>query len=303
MSNALCGSRCSINLTDTEIMQITVFSKNHPGHLVAAASIGAADSDQRVMFRSSRRWAEAKRVVEARGPIPILFAVNGTNPEVRYRALLQEVRLNPDPADARCTELLELRPPTTRNEPFWDTNPKTFYVISSCCEIPPIPYRRLLKAKNREPLSDDFGYSYALVLAPDADQGPAAASVDTASPPARVLATTERIVRDTALTRRLKALHADTCQLCGTRLTLADGAGYSEAHHLKPLGRPHSGPDVEGNVLVLCPNCHALCDYRAMPLTADRIRTVLGHRIGAEYVDYHNSLIRQTTRRRTAVAT
>jgi putative restriction endonuclease len=71
--------------------------------------------------------------------------------------------------------------------------------------------------------------------------------------------TTLRLVRDTAVTRRVKALHDYRCQVCATQLRSAAGP-YAEAAHIRPLGAPHHGPDVLANVLCLCPNHHVLFD-------------------------------------------
>jgi predicted restriction endonuclease len=101
---------------------------------------------------------------------------------------------------------------------------------------------------------------------------------------------TYRVLRDTALARRLKELHQDSCQICGTQLQLSDRA-YSEAHHIKPLGKPHNGPDIAENILVLCPNDHALLDYGAMELDLTKLRQEPNHRIAPEYVNYHNTVI------------
>lgn len=68
-------------------------------------------------------------------------------------------------------------------------------------------------------------------------------------------ATTLRIVRDTAVTRRLKVLYEYRCQVCNIRLEGAAGP-YAEAAHIRPLGAPHHGPDTLENVLCLCPNHH-----------------------------------------------
>jgi hypothetical protein len=102
---------------------------------------------------------------------------------------------------------------------------------------------------------------------------------------------TYRILRDTSLTRTIKALHENPCQICGTALPLADGSSYGEAHHIKPLGSPHYGPDIEGNILVLCPNHHALCDLGAIYIDLDEIRAHPDHRISREFIDYHNEKI------------
>lgn len=111
-----------------------------------------------------------------------------------------------------------------------------------------------------------------------------------ATQPVRVTQNTYRILRDTDMARRLKALHSNKCQLCGQSIALHEGP-YSEAHHIWPLGSPHNGPDVAGNILVLCPNHHVMCDYGALYLSADKLATAPQHAIGQEYLDYHNSVI------------
>ncbi|MFG2022933.1 YDG/SRA domain-containing protein [Streptomyces sp. NPDC048825] len=74
----------------------------------------------------------------------------------------------------------------------------------------------------------------------------------------------QRQVRDSGLIRRVKKLYDHECQICGLRLMGPDGKPYSEGAHIKPLGKPHFGPDVEPNVLCLCPNCHVLLDIGAV---------------------------------------
>jgi len=109
-------------------------------------------------------------------------------------------------------------------------------------------------------------------------------------PPSRVEQRTYRVSRDSDLVRRLKALYGDRCQLCDSAIQLSDRT-YSEAHHIKPLGVPHSGPDVAGNILILCPNHHVMCDYGAVRLVDTEIRAAVQHEILAEYLDYHNERI------------
>jgi HNH endonuclease len=109
--------------------------------------------------------------------------------------------------------------------------------------------------------------------------------------PDRTATLTYRILRDTPLARGIKALHSNRCQLCDYCLMLPGGQGYSEAHHIKPLGQPHNGPDLRENILVLCPNHHVLCDYGCMPLELSKIRQHPDHNVGLEFLDYHNSQI------------
>jgi putative restriction endonuclease len=82
--------------------------------------------------------------------------------------------------------------------------------------------------------------------------------------------------------------------LCATRLETRAGA-YAEGAHIRPLGRPHNGPDVHGNVLCLCPNCHVLFDQGAITIEDDF--TLLGrtgrlslhpqHSIDVLHLRYH----------------
>jgi putative restriction endonuclease len=83
----------------------------------------------------------------------------------------------------------------------------------------------------------------------------------------------------------------ESCVLCrGAR-----GGSYAEAAHIRPLGRPHNGPDTPDNVLCLCPNHHVLFDYGAFSIGDDlglvgiegSLRTHKSHRISTEYVEYH----------------
>ena len=66
----------------------------------------------------------------------------------------------------------------------------------------------------------------------------------------------------------VKRLHDFTCQICGTRLETPAGA-YAETCHIRPVGRPHNGPDVAENILCLCPNCHVLFDELSLWINDD----------------------------------
>jgi putative restriction endonuclease len=103
-------------------------------------------------------------------------------------------------------------------------------------------------------------------------------------------------VRDTAVTRQVKALHDYRCQVCGVRLSSAAGP-YAEAAHIRPLGAPHHGPDVLANVLCLCPNHHVLFDLGSFGVADDeallglpgQLRPHKKHLIGAEFLAYHRA--------------
>jgi len=119
---------------------------------------------------------------------------------------------------------------------------------------------------------------------------PEAIDLKESKNPLRSPSFTYRILRDTRLARQLKELHNHECQICGSTILLTNNKRYSEAHHIKPLGASHNGPDIAENILVLCPNHHAMCDYAAINLKIDELRTHVGHKIGDQFIAYHNEL-------------
>lgn len=105
-----------------------------------------------------------------------------------------------------------------------------------------------------------------------------------------------RVLRDTALAREIKAAQGYKCQLCGNDgIKLSDGELYAEAHHVKPLGAPHNGPDVGENIICVCPNCHVLLDFGSIRLKS----TELKQDISDQYIKYHNEQICDKRRRST----
>jgi putative restriction endonuclease len=79
---------------------------------------------------------------------------------------------------------------------------------------------------------------------------------------------TTRVVRDTKVSRFVKKLYGDACQVCGVRLEIPGGA-VSEGAHIRALARPHSGPDTIDNILCLCPNHHTLFDEGGIYVSDD----------------------------------
>lgn len=103
-----------------------------------------------------------------------------------------------------------------------------------------------------------------------------------------------RLVRDTAVSRRVKLLHNYHCQICAIQLRGAAGP-YAEAAHIQPLGAPHHGPDTLANVLCLCPNHHVMFDLGSFGIADNlqllgvpgRLLTQKKHSIGTEFTAYH----------------
>lgn len=125
---------------------------------------------------------------------------------------------------------------------------------------------------------------------------------EESSPAARRRVTSLRIVRDTQLAADVKRLHEDRCQVCDLQLPLLFRA-YSEAAHIRGLGRPHNGPDELSNLLVLCPNHHVQFDALAIYIRNDgavrattddspvgELRRHPDHRISEVHLRYHRAL-------------
>lgn len=72
---------------------------------------------------------------------------------------------------------------------------------------------------------------------------------------------------------------------------------YAEAAHINPLGKPHNGPDVEGNILCLCPNHHVMFDNGVFTIADDlalmgingNLKVLDMHKINVKNVVYHRN--------------
>jgi 5-methylcytosine-specific restriction endonuclease McrA len=102
--------------------------------------------------------------------------------------------------------------------------------------------------------------------------------------------TVARIVRDSGLARQVKEKAGYQCQICGQGpVELPDGSLYAEAHHLRPLSE--EGPDVEENVVCVCPNCHVKLDYGTIVLDHENIAGASESPVGAKFTEYHNDRV------------
>jgi HNH endonuclease len=100
-------------------------------------------------------------------------------------------------------------------------------------------------------------------------------AADISEPPKRVHGTVSRIVRNTIIIKQLKGRYEHSCQVCGAYIFVSGDKFYCEGHHLKPLGQPHNGLDSTSNVLILCPNHHAMFDLGAIAISPSDGRTLL----------------------------
>lgn len=142
-----------------------------------------------------------------------------------------------------------------------------------------------------------YVWRFRLVKAYDAAAPAVAEGAEPYDAVPRAARFTTRIVRDTEQSRRLKRRYDYRCQVCGERLEGAAGP-YAEAAHIRPLGRPHHGPDAPENLLCLCPNHHVLFDYGAFTIADDltllgaagSLILARGHALNSDYLAYHRTL-------------
>lgn len=181
------------------------------------------------------------------------------------------------------------------------------------------PVRVTRSYAHKSPYSPDKGYQYSGLYFVDDywrergnagffvwryrllsyDQQPTARTVNDQSPDygkaKRKETIVQRVVRDTAVAKNVKRWHKYQCQVCGVALKTSAGL-YAEAAHIQPLGEPHNGPDIENNVICLCPNHHVLFDNGGFTIADDlsligldgTLRTMKKHTIGLEFIKYHH---------------
>ena len=136
----------------------------------------------------------------------------------------------------------------------------------------------------------------------DADAEVQVKAEGSLEPPGRREVVVRRVIRDYPLSRFLKTLYQHRCQICKYTFTFTSLRRYAETHHIRPLGRPHDGIDKETNMIVLCPNHHAMMDFGALAIHPDRLTLMssdsassenglplllISHSIDREFLEYH----------------
>ena len=165
--------------------------------------------------------------------------------------------------------------------------------IATCYEIPPAVWTKFL----------------SFVLAPPEEKkGASGIGTSVERPPERMEYTISRVVRDSRKTKELKDLYGFTCQICGDRLEIGPDEYYAEVHHIRPLGGVHAGHDSTDNMLVVCPNHHAMFDMgvpvfdrqNRVAVNGKTYPLTLKHEVARENLDYHNSEIANGPKTRIA---
>lgn len=154
--------------------------------------------------------------------------------------------------------------------------------------------------KNLEKLAqspDKIFFSEAEITAEDAPN-------DLRLPLKRTL-TVQRVIRDSVIGKAQKQRYQYECQVCGTTIELPNGKRYAEAHHLRPVGKPHNGKDGFPNTIVVCPQHHAMFDLGAIAIEPESYlvkywnkdegkknsRLILNHDLDPACVQYHHRKI------------
>ncbi|WP_435334760.1 HNH endonuclease [Haloarchaeobius sp. TZWWS8] len=116
--------------------------------------------------------------------------------------------------------------------------------------------------------------------------------------------TSEDVIRNEALVRQVKRMHDHNCQICGEKRLQGPEDGYSEVHHLMPLGE--DGPDIPENVVVVCPNHHVdfengmisidprtkeITHFYDSEISGRELLVEDGHQVGPEYLAYNNHVV------------
>jgi len=115
--------------------------------------------------------------------------------------------------------------------------------------------------------------------------------IDQKEPVLRKEENINRILRNTKKAQYVKFLNGFHCQICGHTINLPNGQKYAEAHHIKPLGMPHNGPDIIGNILCVCPNHHVELDFGVISIDLSTLKINSGILPDKQYINYHNSNI------------
>jgi len=112
--------------------------------------------------------------------------------------------------------------------------------------------------------------------------------------PKRKQSSVNKVVRDYQRAINVKSWHGYQCQVCDLAIKTTAGL-YAEAAHIKPLGEPHNGPDIETNLLCLCPNHHVMFDNGGFTIADDlnligipgKLKTTDKHIIDQRFIQYH----------------
>lgn len=178
--------------------------------------------------------------------------------------------------------LIELVDEVRLNQEFWLTKEKRRKIIDNCIDLLESDF-----LSQKDQLSGEIANHF----------------IESDPENSRKLVIFERIIRDTKITREIKKIYDNKCQICKLDLRVPNGS-YAEGAHIRPIGEPHNGPDCLSNVLCLCPNHHVQFDYgnftiddeyslivRGQPGSGLNIKVKVVHPIDSDMLHYHRAHI------------
>ena len=115
--------------------------------------------------------------------------------------------------------------------------------------------------------------------------------------PGRKTVTTSSPIRDQKLAKQVKELYEYKCQICDIQINVPTGF-YAESAHIKPLGKPHHGPDKVENIICLCPNHHVMFDNYTFTIDDNfdligiegSLKVDENHNIDQQFLKYHRNI-------------
>lgn len=249
-----------------------------------------------------RTWLEA--IVEA------FEALGG---EAHYSDLYKQIKKNPHrelTSAWQATLRREIENHSSDSENYIKGKPDLFYSRGIGTGIWGLRKNRVTKKPEESSLSRPYPerasteelFKEASKANKDTEDIKHAVDIKKPEPTERIEITTTRIIRDTRIVKQLKQIHADRCQVCGKSIILRS-RHYSEGHHLQPLGGEHQGPDIPGNIIIVCPNHHAEMDYGVIAVNPEtlgvehyntkdeyhgqKLRIHKAHPLEKMYLEYH----------------
>jgi hypothetical protein len=120
------------------------------------------------------------------------------------------------------------------------------YIQWSLAEVPK-PDLQLVPASR---ITQEFGKQRTLSAIYNHDR------IAILHPVSKRIVQVEEFERNPFLADSLKSYYENRCQVCGQDFLPEYGVAFSETHHIQYLSQ--GGPDVSGNIVVLCPNHHRI---------------------------------------------
>jgi hypothetical protein len=136
-----------------------VFTRNHEEYLEEACK-----REEPTAFQSKKKWSGAEGWLKKQGTLKVYIAPIAPvgDPKVMYEGTITQIALVDTAPEATIKKLLAARGEKTKKEGRWG---KTVYLLSDCRPIiPAVSLSALQKARDETPLSDDYKYSYSIVL-------------------------------------------------------------------------------------------------------------------------------------------